>query len=1586
MSYRLPPPVAGIVQASSPSTTSVALPHYYQQTTSSILDSALVFTFIATVACLLLFSFARTRRTSIYSSRQFFVRDEHQADAFSSTLFGWITPLLFLERKLEMVLREQKSSLGAHHRSSVSEKEIGTTSNAPVSNQQHQLSDHDVTSTRKSRWESIRPSFLGRANTASYVQDGVKSNGFPINASSASETSSHRPSTFQSDINTEVARDAIVAKIGLDHYLLVRFLKMLFTLSAVIAVTALVVLIPVYSIGQSGEDLLTTGEIMEEDGAEGPRILKLGGGWFASKRVEMLQIGNVTDNERLWAAVVIVAIFSAFVFIWVWSELMEFLKLRQSFLFRSASRYSSRVVLLQHLPPGLRSVAELKQAFANADGGVEYVYPVHDVTALDKAVKRRQVVLDRLEEAEFRYMDAIARASTMVATTTLSMRSRSWFGELVDKTKAFFGLEKTNAVLGSNNIGGQGNIGGVLSSNPEDEDYVGPLKMYQLEDVPKLSLTDLSSPASGSTLSPNTPTRGITSAVSSFAGTAASLTALKWFQKPRRPRHYAGIPLLSKRQDSIRYYRGELCRLNKLIAQGYAQQVQAMEQEQQQQVPQGQRNMAQVSNQNRGLEDIGSLNNVSVTQKDSRASIKPLSSAFLLMRTRVGAKMAAGPTLVPDLDVHSRVLGISPRDIEWRVLGQTQSSATCLFKKCIILGIGFLFLVGFGLVVAAISSLAVDHGWERVLAQDAMVSAPSAIYWRQGILAPILLTIMMLGGSWILNELCQYWGQVSKTQGELLMQRYYFLYLLPRLWATLPEVTLWSVLGPLSWRKSIRNGPKRPSNDSSSKCSTTTSSASSTAASSAFEANFTPAPTQTPRQAFQIRQPPFFYLQNLYPHLVLLFLISLTLLPLAPVLFLLWIVVLLVLNICYRYLILQVVTTKSQSGGLHYIQAINLLLFPTLACPPALLTIYLLIRQAWVQASFALVLTFAVVAMRFLFATQFGKREEMMLAKVENYHSQPKVLKLHAGQGGRSNAAGAATTTTLTAVASTNDSIMDLRQTQLGGEGLQPMVEESESDNDSAGTDRLSPGRRRTRRMIKRPTTIIGQVRNSMFSSVSQASSSHRPKSVPVFDLERYEKEILGINREQDSVRDSGTLSSTRKSSSHHQLSQIQSQEDGGKELNGEASKEQQTHTSLVRSKTIATTTPTFDPTTSEVAFSDLFSEYTHSTKLADSALSKAEEEEDEKEAKYREIVIALRRASSVASQRLPEFVNSTGALDNPGRRVRVGPVAALGNRHGGPYNANNSSKDNFRASLPALSKYPSISGRAHRPQRSLGGALSNISMSPQRSGGVGGRGAPSLPMLLIHRESAVAAKEWHRIQNLYLHPVLAEARSRVIVWLPSQTEQSFMGLSRESQGAAARFLAQCKMHNPTSPSSSTKASGFSALTLTPGVDQGAIAGQQHAHTSHNICSCQLYQELLKAVADAVALADQEVRDLRIVGLTVWLDSRHVVWGQPSEEDGRLGDRVMIAGGPSSSTLVPGGGASHQTGGTLIGDGLLSWLEEEDREGGGRGEEEDEEMGMGPGAPGIVGGSMGVIMKRPIGSYGRLVGNGEEDDISRGLL
>src|SRR5690554_5873477 len=174
-----------------------------------------------------------------------------------------------------------------------------------------------------------------------------------------------------------------------------------------------------------------------------------------------------------------------------------------------------------------------------------------------------------------------------------------------------------------------------------------------------------------------------------------------------------------------------------------------------------------------------------------------------------------------------------------------------------------------------------------------------------------------------------------------------FLHLLqlPRLWATLPTITLLSALGPFSWRKSTRSqhlhasGSHDQQTGSSSGNNIYTSGSSSSVSStdSAFEAKFTSPPTLTPRRAFQIRETPFFCLHMLYPHLLLLFTLSLTLVVITPIMFVLWIVVLVGLNLCYRYLVLQVVTTKSQSGGLHYLQAIKFLLFPTLACPPLLL-------------------------------------------------------------------------------------------------------------------------------------------------------------------------------------------------------------------------------------------------------------------------------------------------------------------------------------------------------------------------------------------------------------------------------------------------------------------------------------------------------------------------------------------------------------------------------------------------------------------------------------------------------------------------
>ncbi|KAF9357979.1 hypothetical protein BGX26_002712 [Mortierella sp. AD094] len=436
-------------------------------------------------------------------------------------------------------------------------------------------------------------------------------------------------------------RDILISKIGLDHYLLIRFLRMLSSLSVMSVVLAIAVLVPLYNIGQSGED-------MDIPGAS-----------FLSQtpRIEAMHIGNATDNERLLATVMVTAVIS--------------------------------VVLLQRIPKGLRSVSALKQVLSTAPGGgVEHVYLIRDAATLEKAVKRRQVVLDKLEEAESRYMAAIARASALVSATSFSMRSRSWLGKGLDHLKACFGC---------------GGIDAGLVGNQGEDDYVGPLKMYQIEGVPKISLTDLSAPedASSSTL-PGTEVDGGVGIrtqhhKNSGGSNTSKLAALNWFQKPKRPSHYNGIPFLSKRQDSIRYYRGELCRLNKVILQAYEEQALAMAAEKEYKEPgqrqanarrqgftntrgviaqeKGKTSSALQSDTNNDSTPSGATENGKgdlIASKSSEAKV--LSSAFVLMRTRAGAKAVASGAIASDkIPSSARNLGIPPRDIEWRVLGQSQS-------------------------------------------------------------------------------------------------------------------------------------------------------------------------------------------------------------------------------------------------------------------------------------------------------------------------------------------------------------------------------------------------------------------------------------------------------------------------------------------------------------------------------------------------------------------------------------------------------------------------------------------------------------------------------------------------------------------------------------------------------------------------------------------------------------------------------------------------------------------------------------------------------------------------------------------------
>ncbi|GJJ75111.1 calcium permeable stress-gated cation channel [Entomortierella parvispora] len=1657
----------------------------YQQATSTLIEGALVISLLTTLIALTLFSYVRTRRESIFASRRFFIKTDHQADSLPVTFWGWMDGLLFLESRLEKVTASQKTQSTAF----VPDTSTTAGSTAPPNVHRQSLWARFMKPPRSSKPASKVPVDKEASERAviqgkeEEVQSGDtrkerQDTAAATAATTPSSTSPPMSSIFSSAVNAATissestsGRQALIAKTGLDHYLLIRFLKMLFSFSVTIGGFSILVLVPLYSFGQSGEDPSRS----LPQGQKPPR------------RIESLQIGNVTDSARLWAAVFVTSI----VPVWCWYELMTYLKLRQEFLFRSSTRSSSRVVLLQDLPPSLRSVQSLIRLFSDSPGGgVEHVYLIRDTRALERAVKQRQNCLDRLEKAEVLYMDAIARASALVASTTLLGRSTSSIGRMIYGVQSFLGgrTRMTESSLSHNGnekakmvaitsveTKGENRKGsGKLNQHSDEDDYVGPLKLYQLEDVPQLSLTDLSksalcAPSSTTTIPAE---EGQESPTSIGVCTAVSgLSTLKWFQKPRRPHHFIGIPLLGKRQDSIRYYRGELCRLNKTIARLSEEQRKAvaadqelqlqMQNELQREYTQRRQSRQRNDPQQTCPPTIASLSaqgadQLPDTERTGEATtLAPLPSAFLLMRTRAGARsIISGAAASEQIASHLRILGITPRDIDWRVLGQgDRSRLGKVFGRLVVIAIGAVLLVGCGLVVVATAQFGDDK-----LEPGITVS----VRW---ILSPLLLTGLMLAASWILN------GPLSWRKSTLQSSRKHD-----------SERTMGTTIPPGLPPNNTRLPTSSWANDNYAEHAHDEKA-------SLFEANFAPAPTLTPRQAFQLRQPPFFHLQNLYPHLVLLFTVSLTLMPLSPLLFLLWVFVLAILNLSYRYLILQVVTTKNQSGGLHYRQAIGLLMFPTLACPPFVLALFLIIRQAWAQAGIMIVVLLAVLGARVVVGRQFEKREKKMLSQVETFHLQPKV-RLDTRDGtSKTMATGlqpprngthspvlkkaptaATNAATVTSNSTTIVGLCQLRCETSGATSLtslphsplaaSPMDLESgytpnganlsssangegqiRGDMTEADELYLSPVRRRMKRIMQRPTTIIGQVRHSLVASIisqgaassADGSSSPRPKSVPIFDLERYEKEILGISGSHHRRSHKGEHDFSQHDGDTTMVESLQirrGRHGDGEQMSTSTPMEKvaldifhhpKVSDQLARSHTTTLTTRSLAQYGQDLFGSDtqsFFSPSYNGNGIAPASVirSKEEEVDEEKEAKYREIVMALRRASSVASRK--------GSTLDSRRMQAAGPSSTLeavteSRLIAGPYARRSpmpgaSSNMHHRVSLPnLLDTYGAASPPPHSRssarhlqnpylQQAFHSNLSTPSTSSISTHLRCSGGAPSLPMLLIHRESAVAAKETSRIRNLYLNPVLQEARARVIVWLPSQTEVSFMGgpnASVSSHGSSARAdWGHCRYHaalrvvGATSGNVQLGVAGagasdrlFSAHKSQEGTDEKQedqdSPPQQRTNTAQSIsypCTCRVYQELLKYVADAVALADQEIRDLRTMGLTVWLDSRHVVWGTEKEQDGRLGDRVMVSTGPACGGISNGirGQSLPQQ---QIGDGLLSWLEPENPDSG-----RHHSTHLGTGAVGIIGGSIGVIMKRPIGAYGRLVGDGEEDEIPRG--
>jgi len=389
--FSLPPAASASPSATAETTNSTGIAGssshlYFQQTTSSILSSTIVFIFLATTIGLALFSWVRTKRSSIYGSRQFFVREEHRADALSDSFLGWIPALFFLERNIERKLEAEATGTTTPPTTTAATTTTMTTNgqqglaasggggvsgngNRDHTTMQHSLTERDSRIEDEGRlgsgnsnsdklgnffnnkmpriWSRLTELLVSDkthaknmiqlgANTAARTASAAETkeevsitneesnttaassttlksphqkSGSTLSTSSTASSQQHlAPTTIRHTVDASaekvlaekastLARQVIIAKIGLDHYLLIRFLKMLFSLSAILGVVAITVLLPLYVTHQTGEDLQLPAALPST-------------GSHPVLRIEMLQIGNVIDNQRLWAAVLVVAVFS----------------------------------------------------------------------------------------------------------------------------------------------------------------------------------------------------------------------------------------------------------------------------------------------------------------------------------------------------------------------------------------------------------------------------------------------------------------------------------------------------------------------------------------------------------------------------------------------------------------------------------------------------------------------------------------------------------------------------------------------------------------------------------------------------------------------------------------------------------------------------------------------------------------------------------------------------------------------------------------------------------------------------------------------------------------------------------------------------------------------------------------------------------------------------------------------------------------------------------------------------------------------------------------------------------------------------
>ncbi|CDS10535.1 hypothetical protein LRAMOSA11021 [Lichtheimia ramosa] len=164
----------------------------------------------------------------------------------------------------------------------------------------------------------------------------------------------------------------VLQAIGLDRFMVLRFLRMAIVTFVSFSLLAVPILIPI--------------NLVDQRDSEG---------------LNRLTMGNVKDPERTWAHLVLSVVLSVGIIYYTYRETRTFLVLRRQYLLSPeyATSVTARTLYVPSIPPSVNNVKALTKIFSRFPGGVRRIWLTRNMKDLPDTVVERQTHVANLEKA-----------------------------------------------------------------------------------------------------------------------------------------------------------------------------------------------------------------------------------------------------------------------------------------------------------------------------------------------------------------------------------------------------------------------------------------------------------------------------------------------------------------------------------------------------------------------------------------------------------------------------------------------------------------------------------------------------------------------------------------------------------------------------------------------------------------------------------------------------------------------------------------------------------------------------------------------------------------------------------------------------------------------------------------------------------------------------------------------------------------------------------------------------------------------------------------------------------------------------------